>query len=695
MKHQDVFRIMKRVLISELLVLGIFLFASSVLAQSSLSSTSLLNAFKAYVSPAPAPSLILPLNKEQENRQVPKAEGVAISQSSISNETLASGLRTLLSKKEFADQLRGPQGVQGPQGPQGSVGPPGTNGSSNSYPAVIYTASPAPSANFSGASYFSATNITSGLVSADTAKVAELKVSSSTVLSGSLDVTGATALGVLTATSFNGLSFTSSTGTLTIANGKILTANNTLTFTGIDGSTLNVGTGGTLGTAAFTAASAYEVPLTISTGLNRSTNTITSNISTGILGGQTIYGGTAANDDLTIEGTSHATKATSYLILQPIGGSVGIGTSSPAGPLHAKGTDASIFERTDSSTALAVFRPISTAASQVSMVWQMNTSADVRREYARISGEIVDNTPATVTGDIVFQPSFNGSFGTERMRIMGSGNVGIGTTAPTGLLHVRTTAGTSMSATGGTITTSGGYTIHTFTTGGTFTPNGAGNVEVLVVAGGGGGGSSDGTNSTIGGGGGAGGMVEKASHTVTAQDYSVTVGAGGPSFTNGGDSVFDGITAIGGGHGATYGSFSGGSGCGLEGCGGATVGGATTQGNSGGGIGYGFKGGDSANTGLPCATSGGGGAGGAGVNVSGSIAGMGGAGRANSISGVSVTYAGGGGSGYSNWGVAAGAGGSGGGGNGGTSGSPAGVAGTANRGAGGGGAGNMDQIGRA
>ncbi|OGM96900.1 MAG: hypothetical protein A2816_01020 [Candidatus Yanofskybacteria bacterium RIFCSPHIGHO2_01_FULL_39_44] len=260
------------------------------------------------------------------------------------------------------------------------------------------------------------------------------------------------------------------------------------------------------------------------------------------------------------------------------------------------------------------------------------------------------------------------------------------------------------SATGGTITYadssglnprssppySGGYTIHTFTSDGTFTPNGSGNVEVLVVAGGGGGGNSDGTNSTIGGGGGAGGMVEKASHTVTAQDYSVTVGAGGPSFTNGGDSVFDGITAIGGGHGATYGSFSGGSGGGLEGCGGATVGGATTQGNSGGGIGYGFKGGDSANTGLPCATSGGGGAGGAGVNVSGSIAGMGGAGRANSISGVSVTYAGGGGSGYSNWGVAAGAGGSGGGGNGGTSGSPAGVAGTANRGAGGGGAGNMD-----
>lgn len=89
-------------------------------------------------------------------------------------------------------------------------------------------------------------------------------------------------LGAATATSINGLAFTTSTGTLTIANGKTLTDSNTLTFAGTDGSTLNVGTGGTLGTAAFTAASAYEVPLTFSTGLTRSTNTITVNTSQNI-----------------------------------------------------------------------------------------------------------------------------------------------------------------------------------------------------------------------------------------------------------------------------------------------------------------------------------------------------------------------------------------------------------------------------
>jgi hypothetical protein len=83
------------------------------------------------------------------------------------------------------------------------------------------------------------------------------------------------ALGVATATSVNGLTINTTTGTLVIANLKTLTASNTLTIAGTDGSTLNVGSGGTLGTAAFTNSTAYEVPLTFSTGLTRSANTIT------------------------------------------------------------------------------------------------------------------------------------------------------------------------------------------------------------------------------------------------------------------------------------------------------------------------------------------------------------------------------------------------------------------------------------
>ena len=58
---------------------------------------------------------------------------------------------------------------------------------------------------------------------------------------------------------------------------------------------------------------------------------------TGHSGGRAIYGGTDANDDLTLEGTAHATKTSSYVTLQPTGGKVGIGTSLTFLPVAAPG----------------------------------------------------------------------------------------------------------------------------------------------------------------------------------------------------------------------------------------------------------------------------------------------------------------------------------------------------------------------
>lgn len=43
----------------------------------------------------------------------------------------------------------------------------------------------------------------------------------------------------------------------------------------------------------------------------------------------TLYGSSAANGDITIEGTSNGTKTTSYILLQPTGGFVGIATAAP------------------------------------------------------------------------------------------------------------------------------------------------------------------------------------------------------------------------------------------------------------------------------------------------------------------------------------------------------------------------------
>ncbi|HLA29325.1 MAG TPA: hypothetical protein VJZ49_15670 [Syntrophales bacterium] len=59
-----------------------------------------------------------------------------------------------------------------------------------------------------------------------------------------------------------------------------------------------------------------------------------------------VYGSSAADGDITIEGTSSATKTTSYVILQPTSGNVGIGTTLPAAILHINNDfSAATYER--------------------------------------------------------------------------------------------------------------------------------------------------------------------------------------------------------------------------------------------------------------------------------------------------------------------------------------------------------------
>jgi len=79
---------------------------------------------------------------------------------------------------------------------------------------------------------------------------------------GTLTVTGNISGGT-----FNGNTITTGTGILTLGAGKTLTISNTLTLAGTDSSTLNIGTGGTLGTAAYTAATAYQAVNTSLTSL--------------------------------------------------------------------------------------------------------------------------------------------------------------------------------------------------------------------------------------------------------------------------------------------------------------------------------------------------------------------------------------------------------------------------------------------
>jgi hypothetical protein len=214
-------------------------------------------------------------------------------------------------------------------------------------------------------------------------------------------------------------------------------------------------------------------------------------------------------------------------------------------------------------------------------------------------------------------------------------------------------------STGGTITTSGGYRIHTFTTVGssTFTPSGSGTVEYLIVAGGGGG------STWYAGGGGAGGLLS-GSTSVTATNYTITVGDKGNgrvppeanvdvAYTNsstpssygqkGGDSVAFSLTANGGGGAPGYNCSNpgrtdiknGGSGAGGR---------PQAYSPEGTGVaGQGFAGG-AGSTGE----NGGGGGGAGSAGIAGSLGGGGGGtGVASSISGTSTFYSGGGAGGVS------------------------------------------------
>ncbi len=189
----------------------------------------------------------------------------------------------------------------------------------------------------------------------------------------------------------------------------------------------------------------------------------------------------------------------------------------------------------------------------------------------------------------------------------------------------------------------GTWRAYEFTGAGSFTVGTGGGIEYELVAGGGGGGG--GVGFVRHGGGGAGGVL-RGTTTLSAGTYSVTVGSGGtggssgtPRGTSGGDSTAIGLTAVGGGAGATgtdgtRNALAGGSG---GGGGGASPGGNNAGNGAAATSGQGFAGGD----GQPNQGGGGGGAGGAGGAGS-TVGGNGGVGITSTINGTSRGIAGGG-----------------------------------------------------
>ena len=247
--------------------------------------------------------------------------------------------------------------------------------------------------------------------------------------------------------------------------------------------------------------------------------------------------------------------------------------------------------------------------------------------------------------------------GVSKFRITGTPtNPGANTTSNFVLRAVDAASNTTSRAFSITVTRTTEY--QTFTTTGTFSvPTGLTVVDVLVVGGGGAGGvSPHGGN----GGGGAGGLIFFPEYPVTpGGTISVTVGGPGAAVNSpnkggdGGDSVFDTLTAKGGGGGgiATPGVVPGGQGGSGGGSGESPgtfgQGNQPTQPGNSGAYGFGNPGGNYVGSGF--FGSGGGGAGAAGADGGGpapATRGSGGIGKAYTIADgtTPVYYAGGGGS---------------------------------------------------
>lgn len=184
-------------------------------------------------------------------------------------------------------------------------------------------------------------------------------------------------------------------------------------------------------------------------------------------------------------------------------------------------------------------------------------------------------------------------------------------------------------------------------------PEGVTEVDVLIIGGGGGGGAATGFGNAGAGGGGAGGVIERFGVSVGTDPIPIVVGVrgtagsgGNVSGSNGGNSSFGDLIALGGGGGAggNVQGNSGGSGGGSRGS--PAPGGEALQPGTASG-GFGHRGGNAPNSPAGAGGTGGGGAGGPGGDGSGNpfAATAGGPGIASNMTGFSVNYAGGGGGG--------------------------------------------------
>lgn len=184
-------------------------------------------------------------------------------------------------------------------------------------------------------------------------------------------------------------------------------------------------------TSAEAAPSGDEPPtLTFSTGLTRVANTITANLSTGIAGSQSVVGGTAASETLTLSSTAHATKGKILFgtaAYDEVNNYLGIGTVSPSSKIDITTNSLGTTQANTSGLSLVNETAAAAGAQQISPAlrfrgygWKTNATAASQSVDFRAHVLPVEGSSAP-SGNLVFSSSINGGAYSDIMRISSAG----------------------------------------------------------------------------------------------------------------------------------------------------------------------------------------------------------------------------------------------------------------------------------
>jgi len=168
---------------------------------------------------------------------------------------------------------------------------------------------------------------------------------------------------------------------------------------------------------------------TASTGLTNTSGTWTSNLSTGVSGGQSVIGGTASGNNLTLSSTSHATKGKILFgtsAYDEVNNRLGIGTTTPLHGLDVKSDTP--YNRLLGNAGAGLL--IGSFSSSEGAIWDgAVTPTYTNYLFLTSSGHTVFNAAI----DIKFRTN-----NTTKMSISDAGKVGIGIgdSSPSAFLHL-------------------------------------------------------------------------------------------------------------------------------------------------------------------------------------------------------------------------------------------------------------------